>query len=258
MQKSNVRVLRAVNAAVEALEQRQLLSVVLVGSVLTVTGTEHNDVITLKLKGGDSSVMKVIDNGVTKEFNVADINHVDINALGGNDRIVVREVNGAFNTPLNVHGGAGNDTIIGGAGNDNLNGDRGNDSISGGAGDDSLIGGRGNDTLNGDSGNDTLSGGAGDDSLSGGAGDDSLMGDSGNDVIHGDSGNDSLSGGDGADSLMGGQGNDVLEGNRGPDTLNGGRGSDTLTGGAGNDRFDAVSVNEIVTDRSPLEIETPG
>lgn len=294
MRKNSVQLFKAVHAAVEALEPRQLLSAVLVGNVLTITGTENSDIITLQLKASDTSQLKVVDNGVATEFNVADVDHVAIDALGSNDLIVVRDTNGVFNTPIDARGGTGNDTIIGGSGNDTIHGNGANDLLIGRGGDDRIYGGVGNDTLMGNSGNDGLHGGAGNDRISGGGGDDFLYGDAGNDTLLGGagddrffggdghdlllgqaghdtlfgeagddtliggSGDDSFSGGPGADSLLGGQGNDILEGNGGSDTLQGGLGADTLTGGAGVDTFDAVTGEQTVTDRIPNEIEMQG
>ena len=74
-----------------------------------------------------------------------------------------------------------------------LTGTVGDDTLEGGAGDDELTGGRGNDTLRGHGGQDLLKGGRGDDNLNGGAGDDELRG------WHGD---DHYTGGPGADDFV--------------------------------------------------------
>lgn len=67
--------------------------------------------------------------------------------------------------PLNVSGGAGNDTITGAAGNDILSGKAGDDTLNGESGDDTLDGGDGNDILNAGTGKDKVSGGTGDDTI---------------------------------------------------------------------------------------------
>jgi hypothetical protein len=113
-----------------------------------------------------------------------------------------------------------------------------------------ILGTNGDDTLTGDSGNNVLMGMRGNDSLDGGAGNDSIFGGKGSDTLLGGSGNDALFGGRGADILNGGDGNDSLLGGKGDDLLTGGLGSDALTGGAGNDKF-LLSVNsgtDTITD----------
>ncbi|WP_370339231.1 hypothetical protein [Parvularcula marina] len=134
-----------------------------------------------------------------------------------------------------LFGAAGNDTLLGGDGDDTLDGAFGNDFLSGGQGQDSLIGDWGDDTLNGGEGDDFLRGGKGDDSLRGGDGLDSLIGNNGADTLIGGSGDDELNGGYGADWLDGGNGADLLIGAELRDTLIGGSGKDTLDGGADRD-----------------------
>lgn len=55
----------------------------------------------------------------------------------------------AFNGPVRLDGGDGNDVLLSGRGNDILIGGNGNDSLSGGLGNNSLDGGAGNDTMTG-------------------------------------------------------------------------------------------------------------
>ena len=158
-------------------------------------------------------------------------------------------------TPFEMWGRSGNDTLIGADGRDTIYGETGHDSLSGygendmldgGSGNDMLDGGSGNDMLMGGSGNDMLEGNGGNDNLMGGDGFDKLMGGSGNDKLdgghasdelHGGAGNDELKGGDGAgwDWMSGGAGRDTLEGGDGCDFLFGDQGMDMLVGGAGND-----------------------
>ena len=56
----------------------------------------------------------------------------------------------------NIHGRAGNDTIIGGISDDAIFGDSGEDVLKGGSGDDTLTGGNGHDIMRGDAGSDTF------------------------------------------------------------------------------------------------------
>jgi Ca2+-binding RTX toxin-like protein len=160
---------------------------------------------------------------VTMDLN--DVEHIDFNALGGADNIVVGDLSGTDVTQVNLHlagaGGAGDgsaDTVI-------VNGTSGDDvavlSLRGGAlvvsglGAEVVIDGfeAANDRLvfNGLAGNDVvdasalpanvmqlvIDGGAGDDVLIGGAGDDVLLGGDGDDVLIGGAGLDVLDGGPG-------------------------------------------------------------
>ncbi|HEY9171448.1 MAG TPA: Calx-beta domain-containing protein [Verrucomicrobiae bacterium] len=188
----------------------------------------------------------------------------------GNDYLDFRGVL----SEVEVHGGAGNDTIFLGDGNNSeAYGDDGNDTITassnsgvtgviiyGGAGNDTLTagpsaikiyGGAGNDTITGSPENDELYGDdgtgtsadgndiiyalAGDDLIRGGLGNDTLEGGDGNDWIRGDGGNDILRGGVGDDVLDGGDGDDKLYGSAGNDLLLGGPGSDWANGHGGID-----------------------
>src|SRR5262249_52993314 len=81
----------------------------------------------------------------------------------------------AYDGPVTLDGGAGNDILIGGAGNDILIGGDGDDYLDGGAGSDGLSGGAGDDTLSGGTGFDTLSGGADNDFIHGGEDYDTLF-----------------------------------------------------------------------------------
>jgi Ca2+-binding RTX toxin-like protein len=140
-------------------------------------------------------------------------------------------------TAVEVHGGAGADTIENDSGVASFSafGETGDDTLIGGAGIDVLDGGDGSDRLTGGLGDDRLSGGAGDDDLSGGAGDDVIDGGGGRDVIDGGAGGDTLTGGTDADTLVGGAGNDALDGGAGDDVLDGGAGDDVVNGNDGND-----------------------
>ncbi|WP_137982083.1 calcium-binding protein [Streptomyces violaceusniger] len=121
---------------------------------------------------------------------------------------------------VNVHGGAGDDTIIGasvavgGDGDDtishatNANGNAGNDTIT-----DSFAvwAGDGDDTVIGDDVANEIYGGPGDDYLDGAGNDDSIYGEEGDDTIKGGPGNDYLFGGPGQDDIDGGPGDNVID-----------------------------------------------
>jgi len=74
-----------------------------------------------------------------------------INGGSGDDNI---RVDSELDIPVEINGGAGNDTLRGGAGNDLLKGAKGDDVLLGGKGDDRLLGGPGNDELDGGAGTD--------------------------------------------------------------------------------------------------------
>jgi len=158
----------------------------LTNGVLTVTGTDGDDKIRIRI-AKDSSKLAVKVNGTTTLFSIASVTKIKVDGLAGDDDICVRR---GVSIATEINGGDGNDKVRGGAGND------------------------------------LLSGGAGDDKLCGNAGDDVLGGGAGDDTLHGGKGNDSLLGGDGNDKVRGGKGNDALDGNKGHDRLRGGPGSD--------------------------------
>ena len=171
--------------------------------------------------------------------------------------------------PLNVNGGAGNDSLTGGSGPDKLAGGTGNDTLAGGGGNDTLDGGDGNDSLSGGSGNDSITGGNGNDSADGGDGGD-VINTAGNnplndyfvvpgvpvdptpnddrDLVYGGLGNDRITTGDDADSIYGGDGADTIDagidadlvfGGLGNDSIDAGLGPDTVEGGGGDDYINA-------------------
>jgi Ca2+-binding RTX toxin-like protein len=183
---------------------------------------------------------------------VMDLNGVegiDLNALGGADKVTVGDLTGTALTEVNVNlagsGGAGDaaaDTII-------VNGTSGNDivdvfgsgtsasvlglhtrvNVSGseGANDQLIVNALGGDdgltattvpagviklTLDGGTGNDTILGSQGDDTILGGAGNDFVSGGRGNDVAF-------LGAGDDVFQWEPGDGSDVVEGQDGADRL---------------------------------------
>ena len=188
----------------------------------------------------------------------ANFSTVILNSNNGNDTIDIGDVSQVAAIVVEVHGGAGNDSIVGtgspigrvrllldgGDGNDTIRGTLGDDTIFGGAVNDNITGGDGNDTVSadngddfvdGENGNDSIIGGIGADSVRGGAGNDILSGSNDADTLDGGTGDDTLDGGSSFDSLLGGAGNDSLLGGLGADTLNGGDGNDVLDGGHNDD-----------------------
>jgi Ca2+-binding RTX toxin-like protein len=183
---------------IENLEDRRLLSATLDGKVLTITGTDNPDrvsvfevgtkvvVLEVSLTPGATATTRPTVTSKRTVFNRADVQSISADLKGGNDAFVLGPtVSRGSATPLAaaVKGGAGNDFIRGGAGADNLDGGDGNDFISAGAGNDTATGGAGDDRLSGDGGDDTLDGGDGRDYLLGGRGTDILRGGGGNDTL---------------------------------------------------------------------------
>lgn len=160
----------------------------------------------------------------------------DMNALGGNDRVVLpsQSIGSLYDFSQIFHAGEGNDTIIGRDGNDQIAGDAGRDRLAAGAGNDELFGGYGRDRLHGGQDNDTLSGDANSDTLIGGTGTDTLFGGTGDDFIYigREDTNPDRSERSGGHALFGGDGNDVLNAWGAKNALR-----DELTGGAGADIF---------------------
>jgi len=117
-----------------------------------------------------------------------------VNALGGNDRIVISpqvsqdtEVNaGDGNDRVRTAGG--NDLVDGGAGRDRIHTGKGDDTVLGGDNADVILGGKGDDVIDGGDGNDRLFAGRGEDVVSGGLGDDVLVGNAEDDLLDGGEG----------------------------------------------------------------------
>ena len=179
-----------------------------------------------------------------------DMEHVDINALGGADSIVVNDMTATDVKQVNISlagtlGGTAGDgqidtvTVNGSnVGNTiNVTGQGGSIAVSGLAALVQITGSEATDRLviNGLGGNDTISaatldaataaltidGGAGNDMITGGRGADILIGGDGNDFIDGQQGNDFMLLGAGNDTAQWdpGDGSDIVEGQAGTDTL---------------------------------------
>ncbi len=111
-------------------------------------GTAANESITVRRINGNTF-------GVTLSTNASEIvfpygavpgaiTRLVLNGLNGNDTIVVDPT---FSIPVELYGGAGNDTLRGGAADDILVGGDGGDSLFGNDGKDLLIGGTGRDNI---------------------------------------------------------------------------------------------------------------
>ena len=155
------------------------------GGILTVTGDNHDNNITVSR---DAAGLILVNGGVVTVTGgtptVANTTQVQIFGLAGNDTLTVDDANGPM-PPALLNGGDGDDTLTGSAADDTLDGGDGNDILNGRGGNDTLFGGPGNDILNGGQGTDTMFGGDGDDQFVWNPGD-------GSDVIEGDAGKDTM------------------------------------------------------------------
>lgn len=128
-----------------------LLAVGINNGELAVTGTEGADVI-LVSQVGNNIVVDV--NGVQTPFDAAGVRSIRIEALGGDDTVVVD-----VDRPTTILGGAGNDFIVGS--------DGGADEVIGGTGFDTFFGRGGDDVFvwNPGDGSDFVEGGDGFDTM---------------------------------------------------------------------------------------------
>jgi Ca2+-binding RTX toxin-like protein len=159
-------------------------------------------------------------------MDLAGVEEIDLNALGGADQLTVNDVTGTDLTDVqpNLAGSQGGDD--GAADQVIVNGTDQNDAItaSGKTGKVSVTGLTPIvDITNANAAQDQLS-------VNGLGGDDVITGSG----LAADAIQFRADGGDGADVLLGGAGNDTLLGGAGDDVLNGGPGQDVLDGGPGN------------------------
>lgn len=246
------------------------------GNQLVIGGDGAPNQITLRLFAFDDSQIQVLDGAaIIGQFARATFTSIVINAVGGNDTIVLSRIFGPITEKATIDGGLGDDTIRGGAGNDDLLGGSGNDRIlwNPGDGDDVIDGNDGIDVVevNGTNADDELAA-AGVPAVSrvevtatGVAGkavigtvetlEVNMLG--GNDqfftsgtfngaitfVVNGGDGDDSLTGSPGPDILRGGNGRDAFAGRAGDDLLEGGAENDFFFWGAG-DGNDTVEAGE--------------
>lgn len=246
-------ILAAAHSTVELLERRTMLSVLLLPTGLTITGSAKDDVIYLYYDQRDSGQFNVKMNGKVSTFDDSKFAEVLVNPKGGNDFVQFLDDEGDLAKHVTINGDEGNDTLIGGAADDQINGDAGDDVIDGGGGNDTIHGSTGNDTIRGgqghdhiysEAGEDLVDGGVGDDRIYGGDGNDTLSGGAGLDTVHGGDGNDEIRGADGADILYGDTGNDWMNGGAGDDRVSGGLNQDILLGDDGNDWLDGGGGND--------------
>jgi Ca2+-binding RTX toxin-like protein len=186
---------------------------------------------------------------------VANTVRMRISGQAGNDILSLDEANGTL-PPVEISGGAGNDTLIGGSGADILTGGSGDDQVFGNAGNDRSIwsSGDGSDLIEGGAGVDTIeiNGGDAGEAFLATSVDDRILferidpspfsldiGASENLIVNMNGGNDTFA----ADGNLSGL---FVDGGAGNDTIIGGAGNDRLVGGDGNDFIDGNAGNDMV------------
>lgn len=217
----------------DALENRDMpsvASVVMTGSILTVTANNSATSVAVQPFAG-RVLVKDLDTNAT--WLLAGVAEVRFTGGSSSDSFI----NGVPGMSCKAWGNGGNDYLQGWTGSDWL---------YGGIGDDTLVGFGGNDRLYGDAGQDTLRGADGDDMQFGG------------------DGNDQLIGGADADKLWGGRGDDILialddgttdytQGDTGRNALwldAGPNGRDSIPGGVTRDRLQWVVAFANGADRT--------
>src|SRR5262249_45241757 len=152
---------------------------------LTITGTSADSSLTLRVGALPTTLDVDVGSDQTADFTFdrSTFDSITVDAMGGNDVVVLDETAAPFTTEeqVTLHGGSGNDTLIGGRGAETLFGEGGDDTIVAGDGDDVISGGAGNDTVQGGRGQDSIDLGSGSDTAQWNPGD-------GSDVVAGGSG----------------------------------------------------------------------
>ncbi len=217
---------------------------------LQFNGANVNENISVVANGSRVLLTRDVGN-VTMDLN--GIEHIQINAAGGSDNLVVNDLSGTgvAQVAIDLAGTPGGNSSDGQADTVTVNAAAGADVISvdksGGA---IMVSGLAETVTisHADPGLDLLS-------ILGGAGDDVIDASNlpGNQIglsINGGAGNDVILGSQGGDQVIGGQGNDVAILGAGNDTFiwNPGDGSDVVDGGSGFDTllFNGANINENI------------
>ena len=170
-------------APAEATPERA--SAAVVDDVLTISGTNSGDRITVDFTALDSVLVDFGGNNGSRRFDRSSFDSASVDLHAGDDDFRTLTGGSLADVPMTVTTGAGNDFALSGAGNDVLDGDTGEDFLLGGAGTDLVVGGAGADFVNGGLGTDVEVLGNGDDIAAWNPGE-------GNDTIDGGLGRDTL------------------------------------------------------------------
>ena len=169
---------------------------VVVGDVLTISGTNAADQITVDFSALDSVVVDLGERFGTRRFAAGSFSSAQVDLRAGDDDFRTITGGSLADVPMTVATGNGNDVATTGAGSDVLDGGNGEDLLLGGAGTDVVVGGNGADFVNGGVGTDVEVLGNGDDTAAWNPGE-------GNDAIDGGLGRDTLAfNGSNGDELM--------------------------------------------------------
>ena len=167
-----------------------------VDDVLTISGSNAADKITVDFTALDSVVVDLGDGNGARRFASRTFHSASVDLHAGDDEFRTFSGGSLADVPMTVTTGNGDDVATTGAGNDVVDGGNGDDLLLGGAGTDLLVGGNGNDLVNGNLGTDVEVMGNGDDTAAWNPGE-------GNDRITGGLGRDALAfNGSNQDELM--------------------------------------------------------
>ena len=208
----------------------------------------YNDTITYPNASNELRDQVVIVYGGTAD-------HTGEDAANDNDVIEAGAGSNTFTGKLEIHGGAGTNSITGGDNDDTIYGADKVDIIKGGDGNDSILGYDGDDEIYGGAGNDYIDGGAGNDKISSHvyqatlAQQYSYSGD-GTEEIHGGDGNDTIGAYGKNNIVSGGTGDDLIYTTNASNTefhFKNGDGNDTIYSSTkGGDRSDGIYLDDIV------------
>jgi hypothetical protein len=160
-------------------------SAAVVDDVLTISGTNAADQITVDFTAFDSVVVNLGGNSGSRRFDRSTFHSASVDLRAGDDDFRTLTGGSLADVPMSITTGNGNDSAVAGAGNDVVDGGNGDDFLLGGAGTDQLVGGNGADVVNGGVGTDVEVLGNGDDTAAWNPGE-------GNDTIVGGLGGDTL------------------------------------------------------------------
>ena len=236
----------------EPLEPRTLLSASFdMGSgLLTIEGTQNNDAITVSAGQELGQVsLKGVD-GVEKGTIFSGVEAIQINSLGGDDKITIRNsVVDAAGDPIDVtiNAGDGNDRIKVGDGDNVINAGEGKNKITTGDGDDVITTGSGDDSIKAGDGINVINAGEGKNKITTGDGDDDITTGSGNDSIKAGDGTNVIAAGEGKNKVTTGDGDDVITTGSGDDSIKAGDGTNVIAAGEGKNKVTTGDGNDEIT-----------
>lgn len=221
-------------ANLEPLEGRVLLSAVLEAGLLTIEGSDANDVI--EIAATDIAGQVIINKapGAEKGDVFDGVTGIAIDSFAGNDKIKLR---GLFTDTL------GDPTSI------SISAGEGNNKITGSAGDDVITVGDGKNKITDASGNNTIETGDGRNTIKTGAGDDVITTGDESDKIQDAGGNNTIDAGDGKNNIRVGDGDNTITTGVDNDNIRAGDGHHQITSVDGKDNIrTGHSIGDSVID----------